>query len=402
MLSIINSFELGSNVGIGLGFNSLTDNLFAYAEGGAEISNYNLSGNLISAITSPGESANNFDLSFASESLTLGNTDISQGTLLVINGESGTTDIYAVDVEDNTVITTLATEFGTSHVVGGSYHPQRDTFFLLQNNVIGSLIAEIDPIEGSIINTFSPGEEYDVLSGDLEVNTTTGNLFIVSSDETSIRELTPEGEIVRDLNLPDSVDDLSGIALDEVTGDIWVSNINGEVWQLDNDESTSESFNPNDGIPVYKFLRTDTQTQFYTTSEVERDVVVENLPNYELEGIAFIGASVPEEDSITGTSPVYRFFNTSTGIHLYTVDENERAFVEANLDNFVFEGTPYYGYDTQIEGTVPLYRFYNEGLDAHFYTPSVEERDVFIASPDFELEGSDDGIAFYVLPALEA
>ena len=156
------------------------------------------------------------------------------------------------------------------------------------------------------------------------------------------------------------------------------------------------------GINVYRFLRTDTQTQFYTTSEVERDTVVDTLPNYELEGISFVGAPAPVQgDLLTGTSPVYRFFNTTTGIHLYTADENERAFVEENLDNYVTEGTPYYGYDTQVEGTVPLYRFYNAQLDAHFYTPNAEERDVFIESPDYVPEGGGDGIAFYVEPAPE-
>lgn len=155
-----------------------------------------------------------------------------------------------------------------------------------------------------------------------------------------------------------------------------------------------------DGIAVYEFLRTDTQTQFYTTQEVERDTIVETLPQYELEGVSFVGAAPPAEgEDITGISPVYRLFNTDTGIHLYTADENERAFVEENLDNYVSEGTPYYGYDTQVEGTVPLYRFYNADLDAHFYTPSAEERAFFIESPDYQPEGGDDGIAFYVEPA---
>ena len=156
----------------------------------------------------------------------------------------------------------------------------------------------------------------------------------------------------------------------------------------------------NDGIPVYEFFRTDTQTQFYTTEEVERDTVLETLPQYDLEGVSFVGAAPPPEgEDITGISPVYRLFNVNTGIHLYTVDENERTFVEENLENYTLEGTPYYGYDTQVEGTVPLYRFYNAGLDAHFYTPSTEERDFFIESPDYQPEGGGDGIAFYVEPA---
>ncbi len=170
----------------------------------------------------------------------------------------------------------------------------------------------------------------------------------------------------------------------------------------DEEPTIIESDGTENDIPVYKFLRTDTQTQFYTTQEVERDTILETLPQYELEGISFVGAAPPPEgEDITGISPVYRFFNESTGIHLYTADENERTFVAENLDNYVAEGTPYYGYDTQIEGTVPLYRFYNESLDAHFYTPSAEERDTFIASPDYQPEGGSDGIAFYVEPAPE-
>jgi len=153
------------------------------------------------------------------------------------------------------------------------------------------------------------------------------------------------------------------------------------------------------GIPVYRFFRNDTQTEFYTTSEAERDAVLNTLPQYQLEGVAFVGA--PNVDPLTGTSPVYRFFNNDTGIHLYTVDENERAFVENNLDNYTLESTPYYGYDTQVEGSVPLYRFYNQGLDAHFYTPFAEERDFYIQSPNYEPEGGGDGIAFYVEPVSE-
>ncbi|MCC0178961.1 VWD domain-containing protein [Waterburya agarophytonicola K14] len=153
------------------------------------------------------------------------------------------------------------------------------------------------------------------------------------------------------------------------------------------------------GVPVYRFLRTDTQTQFYTTSEVERDVVLETLPQYQLEGISFVGVPDPgEADPITGTSPVYRFFNTSTGVHLYTISEIERDAIQENLPNYNFEGTSYYGYNTQAEGTIPLYRFYNPALDAHFYTPTAAERDFFLESPDFQPESGDSGIAFYVEP----
>ena len=174
--------------------------------------------------------------------------------------------------------------------------------------------------------------------------------------------------------------------------------LNLELDQLEADDESEVDAATEDGIRVYKFLQTDTQTQFYTTEEQERDTV-EDLPQYELEGVSFVGAAPPPEgEDIAGISPVYRFFNNVTGVHLYTVNETEKTFIEENLDDYVFEGTPYYGFDTQEEGTIPLYRFYNQSLGAHFYTTSEEERNSFIESPDFKAEGGD-GIAYYVEPA---
>ena len=153
-----------------------------------------------------------------------------------------------------------------------------------------------------------------------------------------------------------------------------------------------------DDINVYRFVNTERQVEFYTTSEIERDFIEDNLPQYELDGVSFVAKSEPEED-ISGVSRVYRFFNTSTGTHLYTTSEQEQAAIE-ETPNYFSEGIAYYGYDTQEAGTEPLYRFYNAELDAHFYTPSTEQRDIYLDSPDFQPEG-EDGIAFYVEPVAE-
>ena len=156
-----------------------------------------------------------------------------------------------------------------------------------------------------------------------------------------------------------------------------------------------------EGDIVYRFFETNGQTQFYTTSDVERDSVIENLSNYEYEGESFIGAPNPNDDDITGVVAVYRFYNNDTGVHLYTASQVEQEFVTENLANYIDEGISYYGYESQQEGSVPLYRFYNQSLDAHFYTPSIEERDEFLADSAYQPEGSEDGIAFYVAPAAD-
>ncbi|MGB5633977.1 MAG: hypothetical protein WBM86_14515 [Waterburya sp.] len=169
------------------------------------------------------------------------------------------------------------------------------------------------------------------------------------------------------------------------------------------DVSINAEIDPDEELAVYEFFRTDTQTQFYTTDENERDAILETIPQYELEGISFVGVAPPEDgEDITGLSPVYRFFNNTSGVHLYTANESEKAFIQENLDNYTLEGIPYYGFDAPGEDTVPVYRFYNASLDAHFYTASTAEKDSFIESPDYQIEGGAEGIAFYVEPAPES
>jgi hypothetical protein len=167
------------------------------------------------------------------------------------------------------------------------------------------------------------------------------------------------------------------------------------ITQSSDDDGSSS---PDEGETVYKFFRTDAQTEFYTTDEAERDNIQANLPQYEYQGESFVGAPPESGDDITGVAPVYRFFNSNTGVHLYTASEAERDYVTNNLTNYTSEGVAYYGYETQEEGTVPLYRLYSPELDAHFYTPSAEEKDAFLETSNYQLEG-DNGIAFYVEPA---
>ena len=71
----------------------------------------------------------------------------------------------------------------------------------------------------------------------------------------------------------------------------------------DRDVSIDVEIDSDEAVAVYEFFRTDTQTQFYTTDENERDIILETLPQYELEGVSFIGFTPPEEgEDITGLS----------------------------------------------------------------------------------------------------
>ena len=150
---------------------------------------------------------------------------------------------------------------------------------------------------------------------------------------------------------------------------------------------------------VHRFFRADTGSHFYTASEVERQAIVDNLPHYAYEGASYqAAADSVVEDSLSGAKPVYRFFNQSTGVHLYTISEVERDYIIDNLSNYTFENVAYHAYDTPQADTVELYRFYQTQGDFHFFTPSVGERDHIVDNlPHYRLEGNG-GVAFYVHP----
>ena len=211
-----------------------------------------------------------------------------------------------------------------------------------------------------------------------------GNDLVIDLDRDGI--LNPE----KDLNIADYFDGEGGLGSGAIEQ---VANLTGdEILDYANSESIAE------GSTIYRFFNPSVGVHFYTASEGERDSVIENLSDtYDFEGASYVGAPHDQDaDEVTGAKPVYRFFNTSTGVHLYTIDQVERDSIIENLPNYTFEGVTYYGYETEQPDTQALYRFYNPVIDAHFYTPSAGERDAVLENlPDYQLEG-DSGVTFYI------
>jgi hypothetical protein len=60
--------------------------------------------------------------------------------------------------------------------------------------------------------------------------------------------------------------------------------------------------------------------------------------------LLFGGAALHEckAGQAAGTSPVYRFFNTQTGTHFFTISEAEKNNIIATLPHFTFEGVAWY------------------------------------------------------------
>jgi len=221
---------------VGLGFDVTTGRIWGYASVAAAIKSFDENGAPLSTVPRPGESADDVDIEFAPEAMTLGSTLIPKGTLLFIDGETGSADIYAVDKTTGAVLATLVTGFGVSHVVGGAYHAGRNSFFLVQDKVPGApngnRIAEVSATSGAVLNTFLVSSFFSVNYGGLDINSANGNLFLGSSDEPRVAEVTPSGRFVQYHALPLGVVSLSGIGFTEACGEAWVGGTRGAVWRL--------------------------------------------------------------------------------------------------------------------------------------------------------------------------
>jgi hypothetical protein len=146
------------------------------------------------------------------------------------------------------------------------------------------------------------------------------------------------------------------------------------------------------GITAYRFYNTRSGAHFYTVNATERDHVRNNLsPPYSYEGEAFRVASA----YAPGLSPVHRFYNTRNGVHFYTISEAERAHVAATLPHYTYEGVAYHASEVAGAHLIPFHRFYVPTKGFHFYTASEAEKNNIIANlgATYRYEG----VGYYVL-----
>ena len=93
---------------------------------------------------------------------------------------------------------------------------------------------------------------------------------------------------------------------------------------------------------VYRLYNAKTSGHFFTISEAERDLVRANLPDFRYEGVGYYAF---ETDQGAATEAVYRFYNAKTNGHFFTISEVERDQVRANLPDFRYEGIAFYAPD---------------------------------------------------------
>ena len=157
---------------------------------------------------------------------------------------------------------------------------------------------------------------------------------------------------------------------------------------------------------VHRFYQFEKGFHLYTTDDVEIDYVREKSASgelsYQYEAEKFRVLS-DDKDALTGATlegveAVYRFFNTETGSHLYTTDEVEKVYIEENLPNYNSEGIKYYAFESQPQGieTIPVFRLLNGDTGSHLYTIEQSELNYIQDNlSNFTLENNGEA-AFYV------
>lgn len=142
---------------------------------------------------------------------------------------------------------------------------------------------------------------------------------------------------------------------------------------------------------IYRFYNVLTGTHFYSNSATERDYVIDNIQQFNYEGIPFRSATPGYETDVQ--APVFRFYNTDAGTHFFTQSEAERDVVISQLPSYTYEGEAYSAYTREVTGSQELYRLFNNDTGTHFYTVSESERDSVVATlPQYTYEG----IAYWV------
>lgn len=244
---LIGSFDTGVGSLVGVAVDGQRDSVLVYGAFAETILEYSQTGSLLGEILRPGPASNDFDLDVAETGFTLGSGTVPAGGVLVTNAEASPQKLFGIDAIGN-----ITGELDHSaFFVGGSHHAARGSVFLVDYTT--DKIREVDPATGALLTEFpvtpTGSPAFDVYFGDVAVSTLTGNLFVVSSSQTLVRELTPTGDYVRDYDLSSlGINGMSGVDIDPATDEAWiVTNVDGRVYRVAL-EPTTEGTEGNDTI----------------------------------------------------------------------------------------------------------------------------------------------------------
>ena len=120
--------------------------------------------------------------------------------------------------------------------------------------------------------------------------------------------------------------------------------------------------------PAYRFYNSSSGDHFYTLNSAEADSLKQNPGTYAYEGTPW---SAPVASNLT--TNVYRFYNAKSGDHFYTQSTQERDTLSSQSSGYGYEGIAFQTYSASSGSTLTLERFYNKLTGLHHFSASTIE-----------------------------
>ena len=116
-------------------------------------------------------------------------------------------------------------------------------------------------------------------------------------------------------------------------------------------------------------------------------VVIDSIGNdWQIQGDIFLGWETPQNFTV----PFYQLFNSVLNDFVYLPSVNGAV---PTASGYVSQGIVGYAYSTQVCGSVPLLSVFQSSTGDHWYTTDQQEHDMMVANGWI-----DEGTAFFVLP----
>ena len=187
-------------------------------------------------IHQPGGPVNVSGIDLITTEMTIGQTTVPAGSLIFIHANETPATLYAIDVDSGLTLASVDLTDVTVDQSGVAHHPARGTVFVIGKD---ETIREVDPTNGLTVNSFSTRPDgqpfFRVDWGGIDVLEPSGELVIVGSGQSFLRVLTATGDFVEDISLASTgvqTSSLSDIAIDNESGQIWISNESGGIFGL--------------------------------------------------------------------------------------------------------------------------------------------------------------------------
>ncbi len=164
----------------------------------------------------------------------------------------------------------------------------------------------------------------------------------------------------------------------------------GHNWTITDGGQTSVCYSV---TPIFRLYNKRTGTQLYTRGVADKDKILNKFKDFEFtDGAPAFYASLTEQPGLT---PIFRLYNKRTGAQLYTRGVADKDKILNKFKDFEFtDGAPAFYASLTDDGTTPIYRLYNTRTGMQLYTRGKTDKDKILDKfKDFEF--TDDGPAFY-------